>query len=76
MLYAGLDLSRKRVDVCLLDLFGTRGRALLDAFELPEAWRTSTDASLRVIGHLDEEIDTCERELRRLVLTTPTCRCS
>jgi len=48
------------------DLFGTRGRALLDAFELPEAWRTSTDASLRVIGHLDEEIDACERELRRL----------
>jgi len=48
------------------DLFGTRGRALLDAFELPEAWRTSTDASLRLIGHLDEEIDACERELRRL----------
>ena len=48
------------------DLFGTRGRALLDAFELPEAWRTSTDASLRVIGHLDEEIAACERELRRL----------
>ena len=48
------------------DLFGTRGRALLDAFALPGAWRTSTDASLRVIGHLDEEIDACERELRRL----------
>jgi transposase len=48
------------------DLFGMRGRVLLDAFELPEAWRTSTDASLRVIGHLDEEIDACERELRRL----------
>ncbi|MBM3146525.1 MAG: IS110 family transposase [Actinobacteria bacterium] len=47
------------------DLFGTRGRALLDAFELPEAWRTSTDASLRVIAHLDTEIDACERELRR-----------
>lgn len=47
------------------DLFGTRGRALLDAFELPKAWRASTEASLRVIAHLDTEIDTCERELRR-----------
>lgn len=47
------------------DLFGVRGRKLLDAFELPEAWRASTEASLRVIGHLDAEIDACERELRR-----------
>jgi transposase len=47
------------------DLFGVRGRKLLDAFDLPEAWRESTEASLRVIGHLDCEIDACERELRR-----------
>ncbi len=47
------------------DLFGTRGRALLDAFELPAAWRASTEASLRLITHLDTEIDACERELRR-----------
>lgn len=47
------------------DLFGTRGRALLDAFELPAAWRESTEASLRVIAHLDTEIDACEAELRR-----------
>lgn len=47
------------------DLFGTRGRALLEGFELPAAWRASTEASLRVIAHLDTEICTCERELRR-----------
>jgi len=47
------------------DLFGVRGRALLGAFDLPEAWRASTEASLRVIGHLDGEIDACEAELRR-----------
>jgi transposase len=47
------------------DLFGVRGRKLLDAFDLPTAWRASTEASLRVIAHLDREIDACERELRR-----------
>jgi transposase len=48
------------------DLFGTRGRALLDSFALPAVWRESTEASLRVIAHLDEEIGACEAELRRL----------
>jgi transposase len=48
------------------DLFGTRGRALLDSFALPAVWRESTEASLRVIAHLDEEICACEAELRRL----------
>ncbi|HEY3359401.1 MAG TPA: IS110 family transposase [Polyangia bacterium] len=48
------------------DLFGRRGRALLEGFALPGAWRTSTEASLRVIAHLDEEIDASEAELRRL----------
>ena len=48
------------------DLFGTRGRALLDSFALPEAWQASTAASLRLIEHLDDEIDACEAELRRL----------
>jgi transposase len=48
------------------DLFGVRGRALLDSFALPEAWRASTAASLRLIEHLDGEISACEAELRRL----------
>ena len=48
------------------DLFGTRGRALLGSLALPEAWRASTAASLRLIEHLDDEIGACEAELRRL----------
>jgi transposase len=48
------------------DLFGTRGRKLLEGFDLSAAWRESTEAPLRVIAHLDTEIEACERELRRL----------
>jgi transposase len=48
------------------DLFGARGRALLGSFALPEAWQASTQAGLRLIEQLDEEIGACEAELRRL----------
>jgi len=48
------------------DLFGTRGRALLDSCALPEAWQAGTAASLRLIEHLDDEISACEAELWRL----------
>ena len=53
------------------DLFGARGRALLGSCALPEAWRTSITASLRLIEHLDGEIDACEAELRRLGVAHP-----
>ena len=53
------------------DLFGARGRVLLGSFALPEAWRTSTTASLRLIEHLDSEIDACAAELRRLGAAHP-----
>jgi transposase len=48
------------------DLFGPRGRALLERLELPEPWRGTLEASLRLIDELDREIDEAERELRRL----------
>jgi transposase len=48
------------------DLFGRRGRALLERLELPQPWRGTLEASLRLIDELDSEIDGCERELRRL----------
>ena len=48
------------------DLFGVRGRELLEKLELPEAWRATTEASLRTIDHLSGEIGACEAELRRL----------
>jgi len=53
------------------DLFGLRGRELLDRLALPEPWAATTAASLRVIEHLDDEIAACEAELRRLGAAHP-----
>jgi transposase len=48
------------------DLFGAGGRRLLDRLALPEPWASTLAASLALIDTLDEQIDGCERELRRL----------
>ena len=48
------------------DLFGVAGRKLLARLQLPEPWQTTVVASLRLIDELDQEIDGCETELRRL----------
>jgi len=48
------------------DLFGLRGRELLERLELPEPWAATTAASLRLIADLDREISACEAELRAL----------
>jgi transposase len=48
------------------DLFGPRGRALLERLELPEPWASTLRASLRLIDDCDREIGACERELQRL----------
>jgi transposase len=48
------------------DLFGSRGRQLLDGFQIPDPWRQTIDASLSVIDHLDRQIAQAERELRSL----------
>jgi len=62
------------------DLFGVSGRRLLARLALPEPWRSTVAASLRLIDQLDHEIADCEAELRRLgadhryvplLLTTP-----
>jgi transposase len=45
------------------DLFGVRGRKLLDAMHIPEPWRGDMVASLSLIDTLDEQIECCEREL-------------
>ena len=47
------------------DLFGVRGRALLDRLALPAAWRSGVDASLRLIDELDGEVARVEGELGR-----------
>ena len=46
------------------DLFGVRGRQLLERSAMPPAWRESTDACLRLIADLDREIDRCASEMR------------
>jgi transposase len=48
------------------DLFGVGGRLLLARLDLPEPWRSTTEASLAMIDLLDREITGIERELRAL----------
>ncbi len=48
------------------DLFGVAGRRLLARLQLPEPWQSTVVASLRLIDELDQEIEGCEAELRRL----------
>ena len=48
------------------DLFGVGGRRLLARLQLPEPWASTVSASLALIDTLDEQITSCERELRQL----------
>jgi transposase len=48
------------------DLFGAGGRALLTRLQLPEPWQSTISASVALIDRLDQQIDECERDLRRL----------
>ena len=48
------------------DLFGAGGRYLLTRLRLGEPWASTMAASLALIDQLDEQIDACERTLRRL----------
>jgi len=46
------------------DLFGTKGRELLDRLPLPEPWSTNVASALALIDHLDVQIDACVQALR------------
>jgi transposase len=46
------------------DLFGVAGRELLDRLEIPQPWRSTVDASLRLIDDLDRQIAELNRQLR------------
>jgi transposase len=48
------------------DLFGRRGRRLLDRLELPDPWDADVRAALCLIDDLNGRIAGCERELREL----------
>jgi transposase len=53
------------------DLFGSRGRVLLERLVLPEPWQGTVQASLRLLDELEREICALERELRSLGATHP-----
>ena len=46
------------------DLFGVAGRELLDRLDVPQPWRGTVDASLRLIDDLDRQIDAINKQLR------------
>jgi transposase len=48
------------------DLFGARGRELLERLDVPEPWRGHVASAVEMIDELDREIDGQGRELRRL----------
>jgi transposase len=47
------------------DLFGRRGRELLERLAIPEPWRAHVEAAVGMIDELDREIAAIERGLRR-----------
>lgn len=48
------------------DLFGTKGRELLDRLALPDPWRENVILTLAFVDDLDRQITGLERELRQL----------
>jgi transposase len=48
------------------DLFGLRGRQLLERLALPQPWQQTLERSLELIDDLDSEIDRLELELAEL----------
>jgi transposase len=48
------------------DLFGTRGRELLERLEFPEPWRGGVLASVAMIDELDRDVAAIDRELKAL----------
>jgi transposase len=48
------------------DLFGRRGRELLERLEFPEPWRSGVLPAVALIDELDAQIDAIERELKAL----------
>ena len=52
--------------VPVADLFGVRGRELLEGLALPEPWAETLTTSLRMVDELDVRIDACARDLRAL----------
>jgi transposase len=48
------------------DLFGVAGRQLLGRLDVPQPWRATVDASLRLMDDLEAQIQTINKQLRAL----------
>jgi len=59
------------LSVPVSDLFGVAGRHHLEELDLPDAWKTTTTATLEVIDHLTTQIAACETTLRQAALDHP-----
>jgi len=46
------------------DLFGAEGRRLLGKLDVPEPWRSNVSASIKLIDHLEDQIDEINRRLK------------
>ena len=59
------------LSVPVSDLFGSGGRQFLTETDLPDAWRSTTAATLEVIDHLDQQIKECETQIRQAATNHP-----
>jgi transposase len=48
------------------DLFGVAGRNMLADLKIPEPWRSTLEASVAAIDHLEAQIDTSNKQLRAM----------
>ena len=55
----------------LTDLFGVRGRELLERLEVPEPWRSHVRTAVALIDDLDREITAIDQGLRRIAAEHP-----
>jgi len=58
--------------VSVSDLFGTKGRQLLEGLDVPEPWRETLTTSLRMVDELNLRIDACAENLRTLGADHPS----
>ena len=67
-------LARNLVELPASDLFGRRGRRLLEELELPAHEREQVGSALRLHDALDHELEECERPLGEQALASAQVR--
>jgi transposase len=62
--------------VSVTDLFGTKGRQLLECLDVPKPWNETLTTTLRMVDELNLRIDACARNSVRWAPTTRRSRSS